>query len=69
MDDLTPEAATAERVRRRQEEPTPENASERPIVVHKSSGDGPKTLRQATEDLAFSRGLGEKNSLPVVIPS
>jgi hypothetical protein len=62
-DDLTVEAATEERVRRRQQEPTPENASERPIVKLTSKGDGPKTLKQAADDLAFSRGLQKREAL------
>jgi hypothetical protein len=56
--DLTTEEAASQR-RRRQEEPTPENASERPIVVVKSKG-GPLTLNEAADDLHFThaRKLG-----------
>jgi hypothetical protein len=62
-DDLTPEEAADSIRQRRAEAPSPENASARPIVVHKSKGDGPKTLKQATEDLAFSRGLAKREEL------
>jgi hypothetical protein len=62
-DELSVQEATDRRRRRREEMPTAENASARPIVVHQSAGDGPKTLRQATEDLAFSRGLQKRDEL------
>jgi hypothetical protein len=62
-DALTPEEAADSIRSRRAETPTPENARERPIVVHKSQGDGPKTLRQATDDLAYSRGLKMREEL------
>jgi hypothetical protein len=63
-DDLTVEAATEERVRRRQQEPTPENANVRPIVVHKSKEDtGPQSLREAVDNLAYSRGLAMREEL------
>jgi hypothetical protein len=62
-DDLTPEQAADSIRRRREETPTPENARERPIVVHKSQGEGPKTLRQAADDLAYSRGLKLREEL------
>jgi hypothetical protein len=62
-DSLTLEQAANETTRRRQEFPTPENSSDRPIVVHKLAGDGPKTLREATDDLAYSRGLQMRDDL------
>jgi hypothetical protein len=62
-DELSVQEATDHRRRRREEEPTPENASERPIVVHKSQGEGPKSLRQAADDLAYSRGLQKREEL------
>ena len=55
------EAATTRR--RRDEAPTPENASERPIVVHKSKGDGPLSLNEAADSLQFSRGLKLRDDL------
>ena len=61
-DDLTPEAATEERVRRRQEAPTAENASERPLVRLRSSG-GPQTLKEASSDLSFTRGHQVRDEL------
>jgi hypothetical protein len=62
-DDLTPDGATDSIRSRRAETPTAENASARPIVVYKSKGEGPKTLKQATDDLAFSRGLQKREAL------
>jgi hypothetical protein len=53
---LTAEEAATTR-RRRDETPTPENASDSPIVVHKSKGDGPLSLNEAADSLAYSRGL------------
>jgi hypothetical protein len=62
-DALTPEEA-AESIRsRRDEVATPENARERPIVVHKSRDTGPQSLREATDNLAYSRGLALRNEL------
>jgi hypothetical protein len=61
-DSLTPQQATDETVRRRQEEPTAENAFERPIVRLKSKG-GPQTLREASADLSFSRGFQKRAEL------
>jgi hypothetical protein len=61
--ELTPEEA-AESIRsRRDEVPTAENASARPVVKLTSKGDGPKTLNQAADDLAFSRGLQQRDEL------
>jgi hypothetical protein len=59
---LTVEKAATTR-RRRDEAPTPENASERPIVRHKVSGDGPLTLNEAADSLQFSRGLKVRSDL------
>ena len=61
-DDLTPEAATEESVRRRQEAPTAENASERPLVRLRSEG-GPQTLKEASSDLSFTRGYQARDEL------
>jgi hypothetical protein len=47
-DDITPR-------RQREEAPTAENASERPLVRMRSTGDGPLTLEQASNDIRFSR--------------
>jgi hypothetical protein len=62
-DDLTPEEATDSIRSRREEAPTPENARERPIVVHKSQSDAPQSLRDAVDNLAFSRGLQRREEL------
>jgi hypothetical protein len=59
---LTAEEAATTR-RRRDEAPTPENASKRPIVVHKSKGDGPLSLNEAADSLQFSRGLKLRDDL------
>jgi hypothetical protein len=55
------EAATTRRPR--EEAPTPENASDRPIVRHKVKGDGPLTLNEAADSLQFSRGLKLRSDL------
>jgi hypothetical protein len=47
-DDITPR-------RQREEAPTAENASERPLVRMRSTGDGPLTLQEASDDIRFSR--------------
>jgi hypothetical protein len=47
-DDITPR-------RQYEEAPSPENASERPLVRMRSEGDGPLTLEQASDDIRFSR--------------
>jgi hypothetical protein len=47
-DDITPR-------RQREEAPSPENASERPLVRMRSTGDGPLTLQEASDDIRFSR--------------
>jgi hypothetical protein len=61
--DLTPQDA-ADRIRgRRVETPTPENAKDRPIVVHKPASDKPVTLREATDDLFYTRGLQQRAEL------
>jgi hypothetical protein len=62
-DALTPDEATDSIRSRRAETPTPENARERPIVKLTSKGDGPKTLRQAADDLSFTRGLQRRDEL------
>jgi hypothetical protein len=61
-DSLTIEEATEERVRHRQEQPTHENASGRPLVKLKSRG-GPQNLREASQDLSFTRGLQMREEL------
>jgi hypothetical protein len=61
-DDLTPEDAATQIRERRQESPTPENASARPIVRHVTS-DKPVSLREATDDLFYTRGLEERARL------
>jgi hypothetical protein len=47
-DDITPR-------RQWEEAPSPENASERPIVRMQSKDDGPLTLQAASDDIRFSR--------------
>jgi hypothetical protein len=47
-DDITPR-------RQREEAPSPENASERPLVRMRSTGEGPLTLQEASDDIRFSR--------------
>jgi hypothetical protein len=47
-DDITPR-------RQREEAPSPENASERPLVRMRSTGDGPLSLQEASDDIRFSR--------------
>jgi hypothetical protein len=47
-DDITPR-------RQREQAPTAENASERPLVRMRSTGDGPLTLQEASDDIRFSR--------------
>ena len=47
-DDITPR-------RQREEAPSPENASERPLVRMRSTGDGPLMLQEASDDIRFSR--------------
>src|SRR3981189_2838813 len=59
---LTPEQGANSRPRR-QEAPTPENAFERPIVKHKSKGDGPLSLNEAADSLQYSRGLKLRSDL------
>jgi ribosomal protein L13E len=59
---LTVDQAVEETVRKRQETPTAENAFERPIVRLRSKG-GPQTLREATEDLSYSRGFQKRAEL------
>ena len=61
--ELSLDEAANETTRHRREIPTPENSADRPLVVHKLAGDGPKTLREATQDLAFSRGLNQREEL------
>ena len=58
------EEAAITRRRRVDEAPTPENASDRPIVVHKSKGDGPLSLNEAVDSLQFSRGQKLRADLP-----
>jgi hypothetical protein len=55
--DLSPEQVSDEITPRRQyeEAPSPENASERPLVRMRSTGDGPLTLQEASDDIRFSR--------------
>jgi hypothetical protein len=60
--ELTPEEGAAEVTRRRQEAATPENASERPIVRLKSKGPA-QTLREASQDLSFTRGIQMRDEL------
>jgi hypothetical protein len=62
-DDLTVQEATESAVRRRAEVATPENAKDRPIVKHVSKDSGPQTLREATDNLAYSRGLQRRDQL------
>jgi hypothetical protein len=59
---LTPEEGANSRPGR-QEAPTPENAFERPIVKHKSKGDGPLSLNEAADSLQYSRGLKLRSDL------
>jgi hypothetical protein len=61
-DELSVEDAANETTLRRQETPTPENASERPITRLRSKG-GPQNLRQASEDLSWTRGLAKRDEL------
>jgi hypothetical protein len=61
-DSLTPEEATEETVRRREETPTPENSHLRPITRLRSKG-GPQTLREASDDLRLTRGIAKREEL------
>lgn len=51
--DLSVEEATEARIQRR-EAPSPENASERPLVRLRSESDAPLKLREAATDLSYS---------------